>query len=92
MTVAGVASILRDRFLRPAWMDFGACRTRLDVDFFSGGRREIAKAVAVCNTCAVQDVCGEYVVDELDIEDGCWGGMTPGQWKFVRAMLSKRDG
>lgn len=85
------ARILKDRFLCPNWMQWAACEGMAGsgVDFFATNNDEIMRAVATCNACAVQDLCGVYAIDE-EIVDGVWGGMTEDQRKLVKKMLRRR--
>lgn len=67
---------LRDA--RAEWMRSGACRGVTGIDFFpeSMTTATAARAVALCNTCAVQDECARYAMVN-DIEYGIWGGLSP---------------
>jgi len=67
---------LRDA--RSEWMRDGACRNVTDIDFFPESMTvaSAARAVALCNSCPVQDACARYAMVN-DIEYGIWGGLSP---------------
>jgi hypothetical protein len=39
-------------------------------------RANIAKAISICNTCEVQDICLMTAVNSDEDEYGIWGGFT----------------
>jgi len=68
-------------YLRKAdakWMRDAACRDADGQDFFpkSMTTAAAARAVAMCNSCSVQDECARYAMVN-DIEYGIWGGLSP---------------
>lgn len=67
---------LRDA--RAEWMRDGACRGVDDIDFFPESMTSLAaaRAVALCNSCPVQEACARYAMVN-DIEYGIWGGLSP---------------
>lgn len=67
---------LRDA--RAEWMRDGACRNVKDIDFFPETMTspDAARAVALCNSCPVQEKCARYAMVN-DIEYGIWGGLSP---------------
>lgn len=60
------------------WMRDAACRDANGQDFFpkSMTTAAAARAVALCNSCAVQEECARYAMVN-DIEYGIWGGLSP---------------
>ena len=77
---------LANRFLRPRWMDWGACNGKdpEEYDFFSGRVKDQQKCIdELCHACAVEDLCGQYALDE-DIRDGVWGGLTEAERRKMR--------
>lgn len=68
------------------WKLSGACR-EVDPDMFFAepGTRHRADAQAMCrNLCPVQAACLKYALDN-NIEDGVWGGTTPGARAKLKA-------
>jgi WhiB family redox-sensing transcriptional regulator len=67
---------LRDEDAR--WMRHAACRDATDIDFFPESMTTVAaaRAVSMCNLCAVQDECARYAMVN-EIEYGIWGGLSP---------------
>lgn len=67
---------LRDA--RAEWMRDSACRNVKGYDFFpeSMTTTEAARAVALCNSCPVQEACARYAIVN-EIEYGIWGGLSP---------------
>ena len=60
------------------WMDDAACST-VDCEIFFPEKKEgwasAAMAKAICETCAVRDICLQYALDN-DINEGIFGGLT----------------
>lgn len=73
--------------------EFAACR---DVDpelFFPTGegaaaRADVARAVAVCRTCAVSVPCLEWALTTGQ-DEGVWGGLDPGERRRLRRALRR---
>ena len=63
---------------RATWMKDSACRGVVDNDFIPNtmSKPSAARAVALCNSCRVQDDCLRYAMVN-DIEYGIWGGLSP---------------
>jgi WhiB family redox-sensing transcriptional regulator len=63
--------------MRPSFYFDGLCLDSGLENFFPGqGKSHLAKkAVALCNTCPVQDVCFKYAL-ENKVEYGIWGGAS----------------
>ncbi len=60
------------------WQDMAACRDFDHSLFFPVGTtgpavEQIARAVAVCSTCPVTELCLQYAL-ETNQESGVWGG------------------
>lgn len=60
------------------WQELAACRASDPTLFFPVGTtgpavEQIARAVAVCATCPVEDTCLQYAL-ETNQESGVWGG------------------
>lgn len=55
------------------WVQHAACADHDELDWFTTGAREQAKAIAVCNTCAVQAECLAHAISARE-EHGIWGG------------------
>lgn len=56
------------------WMELGACRGDYGL-MYPTNLRELKAAVAVCNSCPVKAVCGEYALEHHECY-GVWGGMS----------------
>lgn len=63
--------------LRPAWHDNAACKNQTALMFpapgLRGKRVDYSAAVALCNRCAVADLCRRQGATE---EHGVWGGIA----------------
>lgn len=59
------------------WLDQAACRD-MDGDMFfpdktgNGARNQINAAIAICNTCPVQNPCNDFR-KRTHTRDGVWG-------------------
>ncbi len=64
------------------WKEHGACYRSFDPNFFPdtyGGRR----AIAICKTCVVQDLCLDFAI-RTNQHHGVWGGKTRSQRLKIR--------
>jgi hypothetical protein len=48
-----------------------------------GDTKEPREAKALCRSCPVIDLCGEYAV-RFNMTDGIWGGFTPSERRAIR--------
>lgn len=76
---------------RAEWMRDGACRQVEGYDFFpeSMTSPQAARAVALCNSCPVQEQCARYAMVN-DIEYGIWGGLSPRARREIATSRSRR--
>lgn len=70
------------------WQDMGACRDSDPSLFFPIGTtgpavNQIETAVAICDTCTVQDICLQYAF-ESNQESGVWGGYAEDDRRRLR--------
>ena len=77
------------------WMCKAACKGHGTDEFFppdsstDNERRALLKAASVCcNSCTVSTECGQYA-DELGIDHGVWGGMSPTRRRKTRERKDK---
>ena len=77
------------RFIRPAWMSQGRC-AEIDPNLFFAeykGDKHGYLAKRICETCEVKDVCLEYAMNVLPVDDfGIWGGTSEVDRKVIRAQ------
>lgn len=60
------------------------CESAPDLFFpEQGDTREPREAKALCRSCPVIGLCGEYAV-RFNMTDGIWGGFTPSERKAIR--------
>jgi Transcription factor WhiB len=60
----------------PAWMRDAACIEHPELDWFNPDHYPACRRV--CRRCLVNEECATYVA-ELEIADGMWAGLTPGE-------------
>lgn len=66
----------------PEWMDDANCHGLTHVMYpvtdagTTAGKRDLARAKAVCRRCDVQAECLAYAINEHE-NDGVWGGLAP---------------
>lgn len=70
------------------WQDLGACRDSDPGLFFPIGTTgpaiaQIEKAVAICGTCEVRQICLDYAL-ESNQESGVWGGYPEEERRLLR--------
>lgn len=70
------------------WQEVAACRDSDPGLFFPVGSTgkaldQIATAVAICGTCAVQPTCLQYAL-ESNQESGVWGGLAEDDRRQLR--------
>jgi WhiB family redox-sensing transcriptional regulator len=67
----------------PSWLSQAECRD-IETDlFFSIPPDDVARAVAICNQCAVRSDCFSYALEHADIH-GIWGGTTEVERSLLR--------
>jgi len=64
------------------WMEQANCRDS-GAPFFPSNRRELSKALSVCNGCPVSHDCLRYALDN-GIEFGVWGGTSENERVRIR--------
>lgn len=70
--------------------DNGACRGRLDLDFYSADQREVKTCRDLCNTtCEVRLQCLTYALSGPEWH-GVWGGAA--EWELRQALNLQKDG
>lgn len=60
------------------------CESNPDIFFpEQGDTKEPREAKALCRSCPVIDLCGEYAI-RFNMTDGIWGGFTPAERRAIR--------
>jgi WhiB family redox-sensing transcriptional regulator len=76
------------------WWELAACRSG-DPDLFfpvsaiGPARRQVARAKAVCEGCAVQQRCLDYALSTRQAH-GVWGGLTEEERRAVKAQRDRQ--
>ncbi len=65
------------------WRDYGACRTRPDINFFPERGESTREAKAVCTTCPVQAICLDVALANSE-RFGIWGGLSERERRRIR--------
>lgn len=66
------------------WMQDAACSTvETDADPFFGDRRQVDRAISICQACPVKEPCLGYALAN-GIEHGVWGGTSARERKRMR--------
>ena len=56
-----------------------------DIDFFSENKKEIQRAVNLCNECPVRELCLQYSLKNHDVY-GVWGGLTAKELRNLQKL------
>lgn len=69
----------------PAWLTWAACKGKDPAVFFPEVGQSVVPAVAICETCPVQNQCLDWALRNHEVY-GVWGGTSQRQ----RARIKKR--
>lgn len=73
------------------WQEQGACKTRLDLNWFPGRGEATSEQKTVCAGCPVRIDCLAWALDKGAHEDfGIWGGTSERQRRILRQKRTKR--
>ena len=66
------------------------CRTEDPELWFTGSKRAVARAKAICNRCPVIDACRQQALDNR-ITFGIWGGLTEDERRKILHQRKPRS-
>lgn len=69
------------------WAAYAACRTADPELFFAGTDSASLEAVKICGSCAVQDQCLAWALDNR-VRYGVWGGLTERERRRVGRRIA----
>lgn len=71
------------------WMKQAACVGKSDLFYDEKSRIAIARAKALCETCAVKDQCLDHALQHEPL--GLWGGLTANERRRMRRRMRRQQ-